>query len=140
LEIFGVHRSVNVSVKKKYTALKSLQLHIWVFDLVSISSEIGLGLGPSQIKIFLIIFHHFLRIFPIAIKFRVALMMYFGSSATRKSSLASNIQISFPFSSKIRNYLFRMQTHFSHVIIRTSAERSPWFLCPKPLGICSIIS
>jgi hypothetical protein len=50
------------------------------FDLFFISSETKLGLGPSQIKIFLIIFHYFLRILLIAIMFRVDLITYFGSS------------------------------------------------------------
>jgi hypothetical protein len=46
------------------------------FDSLSISSEIELRLGDSQINIF----YHFLRIFPIAIKFRVDPMINFGSS------------------------------------------------------------
>jgi hypothetical protein len=46
-------------------------------DSWSISSEVKLGLGPSQIKIFCI--HNFLRIFPIPLKFRVDPMIYFGS-------------------------------------------------------------
>jgi hypothetical protein len=49
-------------------------------DLMSIGSEIELALGPSQIRIFLITFHHFLRIFTIAIKFRVGPMIYVGDS------------------------------------------------------------
>jgi hypothetical protein len=50
------------------------------FGLLSISSEIELGLGPSKIKIFFkIIFHHFLRHFPIPLKFRVNSMIYIGS-------------------------------------------------------------
>jgi hypothetical protein len=50
------------------------------FDLCSISSEIELGLGHFQIKIFLNMFNHFSRHFPIAIKFRVDAMIFFGSS------------------------------------------------------------
>jgi hypothetical protein len=46
------------------------------FDSLSISSDIELRLGDSQIKMF----YHFLRIFPITIKFRVDPMIYFGSS------------------------------------------------------------
>jgi hypothetical protein len=45
-----------------------------------ISSEIKLELEPSRINIFLkIIFHHFLSVFPISLKFRVDPMIYFGS-------------------------------------------------------------
>jgi hypothetical protein len=40
-----------------------------ISDSLSISFEIELGLGPSQIKIFFIIFHHFLRIISIPLKF-----------------------------------------------------------------------
>jgi hypothetical protein len=50
------------------------------FGTLSKSSENYLGLGPYKIKIFLIIFHHFLRIFPIAINFRVDPMYYFDIS------------------------------------------------------------
>jgi hypothetical protein len=50
------------------------------FDSSSKSSEIELGLGPSQIMIFHIVFHHFLRILPIAVRFRVDVLIYFGSS------------------------------------------------------------
>jgi hypothetical protein len=44
-----------------------------------------LGLGPSQIKIFFIIFHHFLRISPIPVKFRVDRMIYVGISNHKKN-------------------------------------------------------
>jgi hypothetical protein len=50
------------------------------FDSMSIGSEIELGLGFSQIMVFLILFHHLLRIFPIPLTFRVDPMIYFGSS------------------------------------------------------------
>jgi hypothetical protein len=53
------------------------------FDSLSISSEIELGLGSSQIQFFLIIFHHFLRIFLVPLKFRVDPMMY-GRSNHKK--------------------------------------------------------
>jgi hypothetical protein len=48
---------------------------------MSISSEIKLGLGPPQIKTFLIIFHHFLSICPIPLKLELIQdpMIYFGS-------------------------------------------------------------
>jgi hypothetical protein len=46
------------------------------FDLLTRSSEIELGSGSSQIKIFKIIFHYFLGIFPNSLKFRVDLMTY----------------------------------------------------------------
>jgi hypothetical protein len=52
------------------------------FDSLSISSEMDFGLGPSKhskAKIFFIIFHHFSRISPISLKFRVDPMLYFGS-------------------------------------------------------------
>jgi hypothetical protein len=51
------------------------------FDSLSISSEIELALGSSQIKFFLIIFHHFLR----DIKFRVDPMIYFGSLVAKET-------------------------------------------------------
>jgi hypothetical protein len=44
------------------------------FDSLSISSEIELGLGPSQIKIF---FHHISFLFE---DFRVDPLIYFGGS------------------------------------------------------------
>jgi hypothetical protein len=55
------------------------------FDSLSIISEIELGLRPYQI-IFLIIFHHFLWIFPIPLKLRVDPIIYFGSSNHLKKS------------------------------------------------------
>jgi hypothetical protein len=51
----------------------------FAFDSLSISSEIELGLGPYEIKIFFIILHHFLRIFPISLR-----VIYFGSSNHKK--------------------------------------------------------
>jgi hypothetical protein len=48
---------------------------IGYFDSLSISSDIELGLRPSQI----IILHHFLRIFSIPFKFRNDPMTNFGS-------------------------------------------------------------
>jgi hypothetical protein len=54
------------------------------FDSSPISSEIELGLGPYQIKIFFYIFYHYLRIFPIPLKFRVDPMTYFGTSSHQK--------------------------------------------------------
>jgi hypothetical protein len=51
---------------------------------LSISSEIELGLGPSQIKFFLIIYHPFLGIFPIPLKFRVDPMIHFGNINHKK--------------------------------------------------------
>jgi hypothetical protein len=49
------------------------------FDTFSVNSEIELGLGSSQIKN-LLLYHHFLRICPIALKVSVDPMIYFGSS------------------------------------------------------------
>jgi hypothetical protein len=53
-----------------------LRINDTFFDSLFIISEIKLGLGP----VFFIIFHDFLRIFPIPLECRVDPMIYFGSS------------------------------------------------------------
>jgi hypothetical protein len=60
------------------------------FDLLSISSETEFRLGPSQIRIFKIVFHHLLRIFPIAVKFKVDPIIYFGNSNHKKIIYGKN--------------------------------------------------
>jgi hypothetical protein len=54
------------------------------FDSSSMSSEIEFGLGPFQIKIFFLIFYHFLRIFPFLLKFKIDSMIYFGVQIIKK--------------------------------------------------------